>query len=268
MKKDYQYLQQFIDGRQSRGRYTFSLEELRAEFDVSKIALERAIGRYIRKNRIVSIHKGFYIIVPMEYRSMGILPPEQFIDDLMAHLQKPYYMGLLSAAAMHGAAHQRPQESYVVTIKPNMRPLYKKGVKVNFVLKSSIPANALEDRKTLTGYLKVSNPVLTAYDLLFYLYKVGGLNRIAEILSELVEIIKPGDWEILSELDVKIAPLQRLGYILDFALEQTALADGLYRVIQDQIRFRVPLNPRIAKTGFPVNNRWKVIENYQIEAEI
>ncbi|MGC9364250.1 MAG: type IV toxin-antitoxin system AbiEi family antitoxin domain-containing protein [Fidelibacterota bacterium] len=267
MKKEYQYLQKFIDDRQSRGQYTFSLDELRSEFKVSDVALERAIGRYIRKNRIVSIHKGFYALVPLEYRSMGILPPEQFIDDLMTYLRKPYYMGLLTAAALHGAAHQRPQESYVVTVS-NMRPLYKKGVKVNFVLKSSIPAIALVDKKTLTGYLKVSNPVLTAYDLLLYLYKVGGLSRTAEILSELVEVIKPEDWKILSEIDVKVAPLQRLGYILEITLKLTILADGLYQVIQNQIRFRVPLNPRKAKTGFPVNNRWKVIENYQIEAEI
>ncbi|MFH2049119.1 MAG: type IV toxin-antitoxin system AbiEi family antitoxin, partial [bacterium] len=178
-----------------------------------------------------------------------------------------YYMGLLTAAALHGAAHQRPQVSYVVTVR-NMRPLYMKVVKVNFVLKSSIPAIALVDKKTLTGFLKVSNPILTAYDLLLYLYKVGGLSRTAEILSELVEVIKPEDWEILSEIDVKVAPLQRLGYILEITLGQAALANSLYQVIQNQIRFRVPLNPRKAKAGFPGNNRWKVIENYQIEAEI
>ena len=267
MDKDYNYLQKFINDRQSRGRYTFSLNELRTKFDVSPVALEHTIGRYIKKGQIVSIHRGFYLIVPMEYRSMGILPPEQFIDDLMVYLQKPYYVGLLTAAALHGAAHHRPQESYVVTIG-NMRPLFKKGVKVNFFYKSSIPKTALVDKKTLTGYLKVSNPVLTAYDLLFYLYKVGGLSRTAEVLSELIETIKPDDWKILSEFDVKIAPLQRLGYILEKVLEATILADSLYQVIQNQIRFRVPLNPRKAKIGFPVNNRWKVIENYQIEAEI
>jgi len=267
MEKDYKYLQKFINDRQSHGYYTFSLNELRAEFDVSPVALEQAIGRYIKKGQIVSIHRGFYLIVPLEYRSMGILPPEQFIDDLMVYLQKPYYVGLLTAAALHGAAHQRPQESYVVTVS-NMRPLFKKGVKVNFFYKSAIPKIALVDKKTLTGYLKVSNPVLTVYDLLFYLYKVGGLSRTAEVLSELIETIKPDDWKILSEFDVKIAPLQRLGYILEKVLEATILADSLYQVIQNQIRFRVPLNPRKAKIGFPVNNRWKVIENYQIEAEI
>lgn len=268
MEKDYQYLQKFIDDCQSRGRYTFSLDELRAEFEVSPAALERAIGRYIRKGRIVSVHRGFYLIIPMEYRTMGILPPEQFIDDLMAHLHRPYYMGVLSAAALHGAAHQQPQESYVVTVKPTLRPINLKGVKINFLLKSSIPANALLDKKTITGYLKVSNPVLTAYDLLFFLYKIGGLSRIAEILSELVEVIKINDWNILPEIDLKLAPLQRLGYILESTLEQTALADGLYKVIQNHIQFRVPLSPYKARSGFPANNRWKVIENYRIEAEI
>jgi predicted transcriptional regulator of viral defense system len=60
------------------------------------------------------IREGFYVIVPLEYASSGILPPEWFIDELMKFLRQPYYVGLLSAAAIHGAAHQQPQEFHVV----------------------------------------------------------------------------------------------------------------------------------------------------------
>jgi hypothetical protein len=37
---------------------------------------------------------------------MGIVPPEFYIDDLMKHLTRPYYVSLLNAAAFYGAAHQ------------------------------------------------------------------------------------------------------------------------------------------------------------------
>lgn len=261
-------LSEFIELKQRLGRYSFTINELRSELPISKIALERAIGRYIQKNRIVSVHKGFYVIVPVEYQTMGILPSEQFIDDLMKHLQRPYYIGLLSAAAMHGAAHQRPQESYVITIKPNMRPLKKKGLKVNFVSKSSIPEVALETRNTMTGFLKLSNPVLTAYDLVYYQIRVGGLNRVTEILSELVEVIKPGDMQIISRLNCKIATLQRLGFILEFVLKRTDIADALYKQIHSQIQYRIPLSFHRSKSGYPVDNHWNVIQNISIEAEI
>ena len=38
-----------------------------------------------------------------------------WIDDLMRFHHVPYYVGLLSAAALHGAAHQQPQEFQVVS---------------------------------------------------------------------------------------------------------------------------------------------------------
>ena len=36
---------------------------------------------------------------------------------MMAHLHRGYYVALLTAAAMHGAAHQAPQSFQVITEK-------------------------------------------------------------------------------------------------------------------------------------------------------
>ena len=81
------------------------------------------------------IRSGFFVIIPLEYRSTMTLPPEWFIADLMACLEQPYYVGLLSAASLHGAAHQQPQQFQVVTTVPQ-REIRKKGLAIRFFFKT------------------------------------------------------------------------------------------------------------------------------------
>src|SRR5271157_6543085 len=45
------------------------------------------------------------------------LPPSWYVDDLMRHEGRPYYVGLLRAAELHGASHQAVMEFQVVTNK-------------------------------------------------------------------------------------------------------------------------------------------------------
>ena len=45
-------------------------------------------------------------VVPPQYASWGAPPPGWYIDDLMRHEGRPYYVGLLKAAELHGATHQ------------------------------------------------------------------------------------------------------------------------------------------------------------------
>jgi len=56
--------------------------------------------------RVACVRKGFYVIVPLEYQAIGSVPAEWFVDDLMRFIGQPYCAGCLSAAAIHGAAHQ------------------------------------------------------------------------------------------------------------------------------------------------------------------
>ena len=106
--------------------------------DPSETARRSALKRLSKKGKIVSIHKGFYLIISAPYANRGILPPALFMDSLMNFLKRPYYVGLLSAAALYGAAHQQPQEYFVVTDFPVLRPAHKKGLKVNFISKKNI----------------------------------------------------------------------------------------------------------------------------------
>jgi len=261
-------LPEYIDSLQRKGRYTFSLNEIQSGFNGSRPALQLALNRLIRKERIVSVHRGFYVIVPLEYQASGILPADQFIDDMMNHLGKPYYVGLLSAAALHGAAHQRPQEFYVISVSPNMRPLMKKGLKINFISKSNFPDSGIEDKKTVTGYFKISNPALTAYDIVSFEMRTGGIARVAEVLAELAETIQPGDFHLYQEIPVSVSVIQRLGYLLESVVGFEELSNALYKRMMQSIRFPTVLSTLRSKTGFPSDNRWKIIENTSIELDI
>lgn len=263
------YLLNWIEKQQSWGKYVFSLSQVKTDFpDLSELALKRALDRLSNKERIISVYKGFYLIVPPEYTSRGLLPPMLFIDSLMQFVNKPYYVGLLSAAALHGAAHQQPQEFFVVTDTKQTTTL-KKGLKINYITKKSISGSFLEKRKTEFGYVNVSNPELTAADLVYYHNRIGGINRAASVLNELVEVMKPE--RVTEELinTLTIPTIQRLGYLLDVVLGQKALADKLYtesRKLKKEF-FRQPLKAGIEKIGFPKDDRWKIIVNTDIEID-
>ena len=114
------------------GYYTFTLDDVRQALNRSDSAVKASLFRIVKKGLAVSLRKEFYVIVPPEYRVRGIIPPVLFIDDLMVYLDRKYYVGLLSAAALHGAAHQQPQDFFIVTSIPALRPISAKGAKINF----------------------------------------------------------------------------------------------------------------------------------------
>lgn len=267
----YQSLESWINTLLSYGKMSFSLTQLKKELQGhSDIAIKRSLHRLSKKGVVLSIHKGYYLIIPPQYASRGVLPPQLFIDGLMKHLGKPYYVGLLSAAAIHGAAHQQPQEFYVVTTPPALRPTHKKSVKINYITKNAIQENYIEKKKTETGYIKVSSPELTALDLFQYGKRVGGLNRIGTVLNELTEEFRP---ERINYEFVKlssVSSIQRLGYMLDYVLENQEYADKLFdECLKASVIFnRISLDGEEETLGFSSNNRWNIIANSEIDIDI
>lgn len=264
------YLLSWIEKQQSWGRYTFSLEQVKREFPgISGSALALALSRLSGKNRIISIYKGFYMVVPPEYSARGVLPPVQFIDELMNHIGKPYYVGLLSAAAMYGAAHQQPQEYFVVTVSKQIST-QKKGLRINYFTKARIFENLLVKQKTSTGFVKVSSPGLTAADLVYYHNRTGGINRVCSVINELSERIDP---EMLSLDLVKatsIPSIQRLGYIFERVVDQPQLAEQLYKLLMtENINYYMqPLKAGGNRTRFSKDSKWKIIVNTEIEIDV
>ena len=268
-EKEHINLEQWTEVLLSKGRHSFSLHELRASFPaLSDIALKYSLLRLSKKHKIISIVKGYYLVMSPQYYAMGILPPDLFIDGLMKYLNRPYYVGLLSAAAYYGAAHQQPQEYFVFTRFPVMRPTLKYGLKINYISVAHIYDSWLEQKKTETGYLKISNPLLTAFDIVQFDKRIGGLNRAATVLEELIEVLSPQtvDRDIVDNMQV--STVQRLGYIVDNTLHNEAIANELYKISNKNKFFRIPLQPASPSKACPFSHKWKIEINTEIETDL
>ena len=262
-------IQQWLDNLQAKGVHGFSKDSLQHEIpEYSDIAVKRALSRLSAKGKIISLYKGYYLMIPPQYRSKGILPPALYLDAFMKHLNRPYYVALLNAAAFHGASHQQPQEYYLMTNFPVLRSTQKKGQKVNYISIKEIPETLTELRKTEAGYLKISNAALTACDLIQFERRVGGINRVVTVLDELIEVIKESNFSPMLLKHVHVTTLQRLGYLLEMVLCHQELADSLFRIMKEENLnlFRVPLKASTKTHGFSSNNRWKVIVNTEIDS--
>ncbi len=156
-------LANYIDSLQSNGRYTFTRLEAIAALQITPNAFKLAALRLAKKKRLVRLKNNFYAIVPTEYQEVGAPPVAWFIDHLMQFNQQPYYVGLLSAAALHGAAHQQSQVFQVVTTK-TLRPIQAGRARIEFLTKKQITPNSYQPVKTPTGYMNVSIPEITALD--------------------------------------------------------------------------------------------------------
>lgn len=268
---NYGRLEHWIEECQSKGKLAFNLAELRQSFQSdTETALKRVLDRLSEKEKVVSVFKGYYVIIPPQYSSKGILPPAMFIDGLMKFLERKYYVGLLNAAALHSASHQQPQEYFVVTEYPVMRATNKKGVKINYISTRQLPPDTLiEKRKTETGYINVSNPLLTAIDLISYEKKIGGLNRAATVINELLDTVKRND--VSEELInySSVSSLQRLGFISDEILNKKEIADRIFSLCKKAgIKFYIiPLKASGRKNKEVLSGKWKLIINTEIEID-
>jgi predicted transcriptional regulator of viral defense system len=263
-------LDDWINHLQSKGKLAFSLDNLRKEANtLSKEAIKSALNRLSGKDKILSIHKGYYLIIPPIYQSKGVLPPIYFIDEMMKSLNRPYYVGLLNAAALHGAGHQQPQTFCVVSNFPVLRPTIKKGIRINYLTIKEIPIHYIEQLKTESGYVNVSSPELTATDLVQHEKNVGGLNRVATVLNELAEAIRPEKLNKAFLENIPIATIQRLGYLMDYELDNAVIANKLFEEMKTlgKVFYRIPLKSNKATKGYETNEKWKVVLNTEIEID-
>ncbi len=263
-------IKDWVKDLQKKGRFTFSRNELMKVFpDLKETAIKSALNRLVNKDEIVSVWKGFYVIVPLKYASRKIVPPVLYIDDLMKYLNRGYYVGLLNAASFHGAAHQQPQDIFVLTTPPALRETKKRGVRIIFVSRKEIPGQLLKSFKTETGFVQVSSPELTAADLIFYQKNIGGINRASAILNELAESISLDSMRKEFFSNVPVVTVQRLGYILEVVLGQYKLASGLFEKAGKYgcVFQYISLKTGKKTKGDTINEKWKIHVNEQIEIE-
>jgi predicted transcriptional regulator of viral defense system len=258
-------LSDLVDARQAGGRYVLTREEALGALGVSEEALKKAVGRLVAKRRLAVPRRGFFVIVPMEYRQAGAPPPSWFIDELMKFHGQPYYVGILSAAALHGAAHQQPQEFQVVTNR-QLRPVVAGRARIRFFRKRRIESIPVVEMKTETGTMRVSTPEATALDLLRYIDAAGQLGNIATVLAELAEKMNGESLIELARAEGNVSIAQRLGYLLEL-VGASALAEPLAACIGERHPRFVPLRSDRSSSRASKDARWHVLINEKVEAE-
>jgi predicted transcriptional regulator of viral defense system len=254
----------FVEGLLGQGRYTFTREEAERRLGRGSRATYFALYRLAKAGWLVMPRSGFYVIVDAQHRVAGTLPPEWFINDLMRHMGRPYYVGLLSAAQIHGAAHHRPQEFQLVVPRRTVRPVRAGNVLIRFYGKGPFDQARLQKVKTPTGALEASSPETTAWDLVRYLRAAGGLDHVATVLSELAEKLDPAKMRDTAERHGEMLVAQRLGYLLDTCGRRRLSRDLAAWVRDAPLR---PLDPSAPVDGARESRKWHLLVNARVEPE-
>ncbi len=256
---------QFLEALAATGRYHFDSAEALAALGGSAAAANVALSRLAKQGAIVSPSRSFYVIVPPEYRSLGCLPADQFIPDLMKALKAPYYVGLLTAAQYHGAAHQRPQEFQVLVDKAR-RAIACGNVRVAFMVRKLLRDVPVQSVNTLRGTMRVSTPEATALDLVGYQGRAGGLGNVATVLSELAERL---DADKLAAV-AATAPLpwaQRLGYLLE-RVDAGGKTERLKSYVRARAHDTALLLPGAQRKKATRDESWKLLINADVEPDL
>ncbi len=255
----------FVDQLAASGRYHFTTADAVAALGASPVSVRAAIRRLRDKGRVAMPHRGFHVIVPPEYRSLGCLPADHFVPQLMEHLGLVYYVGLLSAASLHGAAHQAPM--VFQTVVAANRPQIRCGrVRAEFVARRNVAEIPVVQKNTLRGAMHVSTPEATAFDLAGYPGHAGGLSNVVTVLAELAESMDPA--KLLAETEHSPLPwVQRLGYLLEQAGAEN-VAMPLVEHVASRAKEYVPLRPRKSVSRASRDSRWRVLVNEAVEADL
>ena len=262
-------LSDYIEKLLAEGRCTFTVDEAKQNLEKSRAAIILSIEHLKQQRKVASPAKGFYVIIPPEYRIYECLPAEYFLPYLMRYWQKQYYVCLVTAASYHGAAHQQPQ-TFQVMVQQSRKPITCGKIRVEFIANKHLKRNLTQKFITQRSELVVSTPEVTAMDLINYPKQCGGLNRIATILDELREAIKEKELLELLERATHRFWQQRLGYMLD-KLGAGNLAQVIFQHLQQLSGIGyIPLDP-LLPTNIPFsakNKRWKIVENCSFESDL
>ena len=265
-------LSSYTRSRMARGSITFTRDEAVAELGLSHGAFLDAAERLQKQGVLLRPRNGFYVIVPPQFLNWGAPPPSWYLDDLMRFLNEPYYVGLLKAAELHGAAHQAVMEFQVVTNR-QLKPVDAGRSRIVFYYRKDLSAVTSEiiPHKTDSGSMQLASPELTAWDLMRYIQASGGINQVATVLTELGPKLRPDRLAGLAPAFER-ATLQRLGFLLD-RIGQHAPAYALAPVMAASKPTWVELDPtdiRLPDFAPPVlerDRRWKVVVRREPEPD-
>lgn len=253
------------DALLAAGVHAFTTEDAAAIAGVKLESARPALARLLKHKTAFSPARGLYVPVPPQYRSWGAVPASWFVDALMTHLGRSYYVGYLSAAEVHGAAHQRPQVFQVVVDRALRERAFER-VRLRFITNQDTACLPTVRRNTPTGTMAVSTPELTALDLAGRPDHGGALHNVATVLVDLGRRGQLGD-DALSTLARRfpVAAGRRLGWIVEHHTE--ARLDALAKAVSTATGEPSRLDPHGPRRG-RVDRRWSLRLNAAVDPEL
>ena len=262
-------VREWVRKREITGKPLFSFFDLKEAFPSSSEQLLLNNISRLKRNRILySPYKSFYVVLPPQYVLTGSVPSSYYMDELMSRLGRKYYFGLLTAAAMWGAAHQRPMVDCVMIEPPRLSSAADKR-NVNWVYRPSLPVQHACVKNGEYGVVRYSNAELTAVELVQYERHAGGLSRVATVIEELLEST---DFAHAADGVFKVCndtAIQRLGYIVEKEIGDERQGEIIYHewCRRCPSPHFVPLGVRSDEPVAYRDERWKIDVNMTIERD-
>lgn len=143
------------------------------------------LSPYVHRGQWVSPARRLWIPVSAEYRLWGAPEGIEIIDTMMRHLDVPYYVGWLTAAALHGSAHHAPQV-FQVAVSRHVAARQVGRTRFQVATRGNAPALPVSERTTRSGLARVSTPEVTVLDLASDLALAGGIDNAGTVILDLV----------------------------------------------------------------------------------
>ena len=252
----------------SHGSAFTTTTEVARLLNVSPKEVAPIAARWRANKQAFSPSPGTYVPIPSQYRSWGAVPASHFVDPLMNHLGHPYYVGFLSAAEVHDAAHQRPQVFQIVTTGRLAGRTFGR-VRLAFITSASTSNRPVIKPNTPTGTMRVSTPEVTVLDLVGDPIHGGGLSNVATVIGDLLEDDKLDIVQLVKVAEhYPVSVIQRTGWMIEHGASEIRKSFDLEPLIDIANRraertLLSPSGPRRGKTDL----RWRVVVNVDVESD-
>jgi predicted transcriptional regulator of viral defense system len=248
----------------ARGRSSATTAELSELLGLAPDLVRVRLNPYVHRGQWVSPARRLWVPVPVEYRLWGAPEGIEIIDTMMRHLDVLYYVGWLTAAALHGAAHHAPQV-FQVAVSRHVAHRQVGRTRFRFATRENVPALPVIERTTRSGVARVSTPEVTVLDLASDLALAGGIDNAATVILGLAE--DGLDVVALAELSriFPAAAVRRTGWIL----ETIGGRDDL-QPLAEAARSRKEAASLLAAPGpksGTTDRRWSLRVNADVDAE-
>jgi len=267
--------ERYLQDRLAHGRAYFTREEALAALGLSPHALSVALVRQVRKGRLASPRRGFYLILRPEDRALGAPDPVRWIDPLMRYLRLDYRIALLRAAAFHGSSHQAAMVFQVI-VPRQMRDFAIGRQQLQFVYQRPAAfgevnrSDWLGSLKSEAGFAKVAGLELTLLDCARYFHQAAGIDGLAQIAKDLGGQARPNVLAAIAA-HYENSSVRRLGYLVERArhLPQSKAL----RPFVKKAKTAVLLNPSVKPLAEGLSGlnekapEWRLIINETVETD-